>query len=402
MLAAAAGVLLLLGCAGLPDRAALPARLPPELLPGATPGEIQGVAVDPDEALALSEPMRRFLRESIEPLARLHGPREALTMALFDPARLQLRYDASRTRSAAEAFEARAGNCLSLVLMTAVLARELKLPVTFQRVDSEAAWSRSGEYMAYSGHVNLVLGGGASARAGASWDTRMTIDFLPGEEPAGQRGTPISEATVLGMYHNNRAAEALAAGRVEMAEAQVRASLAQAPRLVAAWNTLALIHRRRGHEALAERTLVLALASEPGNTRVLANLVTLLDAAGRSGDAAPLRERLRRLEPVAPFEHFRRGLAAMAEQRWADAREAFALELARDPDYHEFHGWMAQAAARLGDAAAVRRHLALARDNGSTPQQQALYAAKLDRLAVRQAPRRDPADDAGSGAARVN
>ena len=46
------------------------------------------------------------------------------------------------TRSAAEAFDLRAGNCLSRVIMTGALAKELGLPVYYQRVHSEETWTR--------------------------------------------------------------------------------------------------------------------------------------------------------------------------------------------------------------------------------------------------------------------
>jgi Tfp pilus assembly protein PilF len=188
------------------------------------------------------------------------------------------------------------------------------------------------------------------------------------------------------MYLNNRAAEALAAGRPDEAYGWVRAALQQAPRLVPAWNTLGLVHRRRGDEARAERTWAQALAAEPDNTRVLANLIGLLHAEGRAAEAAPLRTRLARLEPVPPYAWFERGVEALRQGRWAAAREAFAAELARDPDQPEAHAGIAQAEAQLGDMAAARRHLVLARERSATPQQEALYAAKLARLGAAAAP----------------
>jgi Tfp pilus assembly protein PilF len=369
---------LLSACAAVP----LPARAPAELLPDAEFGP-PSMAVHAGEALALSPSMQHYLRERIHPLARRVGPRAALAMALLDSGQLLLEYDASHTRNAAEAFEARAGNCLSLVLMTSALARALDVQVAYQRVDGDASWSRSGDLMAYSGHVNLVLGGGNPGRyAGRQWDSAMVVDFLPSAEVSGHRSHFIDEATVLGMFLNNRAAEALAAGRLDDAYAWVRGALHEAPRLVAAWNTLALVHRRRGDDTRAEQALAQALAAEPDNTRVLANLIGLLDHQGRAADAAPWRARLAVLEPVAPFLWFQRGLDALQHSRWAEARDAFAQELARDPFNHEFHAQMAQAQARLGDLAAVRRHLALARDTSPTPQQQGLYRAKLDRLSA--------------------
>lgn len=357
----------------------LPPAAPPELLPA---NAFDAVAIDtsPGQALALSPAMQRFVRDEIGPLAKIHGPRAAMFHALFRGHRLVLQYDASRTRSAAEAFDARAGNCLSLTLMTGALANTLGLNVSYQEVDSGSTWNRSGDYLAYSGHVNLVLDGGHLRGIGARYEQRVVVDFLASDDAATHRARTISEATVVGMFLNNRAVEALAAGRDAEAYAWVRSALTQAPRLVPAWNTLALLHRRRGDDGLAIRALAQAAQAAPDNTRVLANLVGALDAAGRRAEAATWRSRLLALEPVAPFQWFERGRQAMAAGRWAEAAEAFARELARDPDQHEVHYWAALAASERGDREGTRRHLARAAEAGPSPQQRGLYAAKLERL----------------------
>lgn len=339
-------------------------------------------APDADAALTVSDMMQRFLDEQVRPQARRVGPRLALMQGLFDRGRmLRLEYDASRTRTAAEAFDARAGNCLSLVMMTAALARELGLEVRFQRVDSAAAWTRSGGMYAYSSHVNVVLGPPRMPRhAGASWETDLTIDFLPPDDLRGHRASEIDERTVRAMFLNNRAAEALAAGDADTAYAWARAAIEHAPGFMPAYNTLALVHWQRGDGVRAEAALRLALAGEPDNTRVLANLAALLDAQGRAADAATLRARLQALEPRSPFADYELGFQALAEGRWADARAAFERQLRRDEADDASHFGLALAALRLGDPAAAEQHLELAARHGATPDGRRRYAAKLAAL----------------------
>lgn len=337
---------------------------------------------DAGAALDASDAMHRFVDEQVRPQARRVGPRLALVQALFERGRMvRLEYDASRTRSAAEAFDARAGNCLSLVMMTAALARELGLEVRFQRVDSAAAWTRSGGLYAYSSHVNVVLGPPRMPRhAGASWETGLTIDFLPPDDLRGHRASMIDERSVRAMFLNNRAAEALAAGDADTAYAWARAAIEHAPGFMPAYNTLALVHWKRGDAARAEAALRLALAGEPDNTRVLANLSALLDEQGRTADAAALRARLQALEPRAPFVDYERGRQALAEARWAEARAAFERQLRRDAADDASHFGLALAALQLGDPAAAERHLALAARHGATPEGRQRYAAKLAAL----------------------
>ena len=98
--------------------------------------------VDPDEALKVSDAMRDYLRLRMGPT---RGDRRTqLLSALYDDRELRLEYDAAITRNASQAYAARAGNCLSLVIMTAAFARELGLSVRYQTVYNEESWSRAG------------------------------------------------------------------------------------------------------------------------------------------------------------------------------------------------------------------------------------------------------------------
>jgi tetratricopeptide (TPR) repeat protein len=72
----------------------------------------------------------------------------------------------------------------------------------------------------------------------------------------------------------------------------------------------------------------------------------------------------------------------MSHGDYEGARQLFLKELAREPDYHEFHFWLAQAELRLGDYADARAHLAIAMANSTRRTDHDLYAAKLDRLSA--------------------
>ena len=66
-----------------------------------------------------------------------------------------------------------------------------------------------------------------------------------------------------------------------------------------------------------------------------------------------------------------------------DYRRAYILfqrELQRDPDYHEFHSWIAAALWQLGDYRRADEHMKKAIAGSTTHADHALYAAKRDRL----------------------
>src|SRR5439155_1542835 len=73
----------------------------------------------------------------------------------------------------------------------------------------------------------------------------MTIDFLPGAEMRALRTKPIDEQTIVAMYMNNRAAEALVRGRLDDAYWLAREAMRQSPGYRGSYNTLGVVYRRR-------------------------------------------------------------------------------------------------------------------------------------------------------------
>ena len=112
----------------------------------------------------------------------------------------------------------------------------------------------------------------------------------------------------------------------------------------------------------------------------MSNLVGVLAARGRTDESTALARKLAQIEPIPAFQLFDRGRKAYDAGDTAAARDLFAKEVERAPHYHEFRYWLAAAYARLGDAEAARRELALAMEYSITYSERDLYAAKLDRL----------------------
>jgi tetratricopeptide (TPR) repeat protein len=342
--------------------------------------------ISTDEVLKVSDAMRRYLLVDIADQIRSKGPQAGLVDALYRRAQLKLEYDAATTKTASEAFDARSGNCLSLVIMTAALAHELQLSVRYQSAYLEEAWSRSGNLLFASGHVNITLGrrmlDAGSMRDMSPW----TIDFLPVEEIRTLRVRDIDEKTVLAMYANNRAAEALARGLLDDAYAWTAEAMRKDPSFMNSYNTLGVIYLRHQDLALAERVFGYVLDREPKNTRALANLAETYTRQNRLADAVQMRTRLAAIEAVPPFHFFNLGLDAARQSDWRTARDFFAREVARADYNHEFHFWLGLADWQLGDVKQASKHLQLAMDNSTTRGQHDLYAAKLAWLQSRQKP----------------
>lgn len=337
--------------------------------------------VDAREVFALSPAMREHLERHIVPEADRRGLQGGLFEALFVNGKLTLDYDAAYTRNAAEAFEARAGNCLSLAIMTGAFARELGLAVRYRAVQVDDSWGRDGDLALFVGHVNISVGRQVPiVRTVDHHPDWWTIDFIPQAEIRRQQAEPIDEARIVAMYMSNKAAEALARGRRDDAYWWIRGAIQADPRYADAYNTLGLVYLRHGLMLQAEAALRATLALRGSHPQALNNLALVLRRAGRLAEAVQVEARLTRLRAESPFGDFARGRQAFDAGDYRSAKAHFERALARSNDFHEFHYWLALACLQLGERETAQRHLQQAGENSNTAQQQAAYAMKLERL----------------------
>jgi len=346
------------------------------------------VRVSADDVLAMSDEMRRYMDAEIVERVKTKGRQVALVEALYTRSQLKLEYDSTMTRNASEAFASRSGNCMSLVLMTAAFAKALDLTVTFQKAVIEDEIGRDGDIFMSVGHVNVTLARRKTEEMGYGHNAgkrrvevdRMTIDFLPPDELRSMKTLTIDEPTIVAMYLNNRAVEALARGRVDDAYWWAREAIRQAPNYVSPYNTLGVVYARHRDADEAERTLRYVLERDPGNPLAMSNLVNVLAETGRDDESRRFAAALSRVDPEPAFSHFIRGMAAMRAGDYRTAKDAFAKEVARAPNYHEFQFWLAAAEAGLGEIDDARAHMELAIKHSTSRREHDIYAAKLDRL----------------------
>ena len=336
------------------------------------------VRIDASNVFAMSPAMQRFFEAEVVPLVRARGPQRGLVEALYSAQKLRLDYDAAFTRNAAEAFDARAGNCLSLVIMTAAFAKRLGLEVRYQRVSVDDLWARDGDLVQVVGHVNLALARPGSplhrAQSPSDW---LTVDFVAIDDAQRHRVRSLEEATVVAMYMNNKSVEALTSGRRNDAYWWSRASIEHDARFASAYITLGVVLRRHGRPDLAEAALRFALRLEPTNPQALNNHVDVLRVLGREDEAIATAKVLERVQPTTPLTAYKSGLAALESGNYSRARDAFRDALGAAPGDHEFHFMLAVAYLKLGHDALALEHLRSAMGNSPSGQQRAAYAAKV-------------------------
>ncbi|WP_165794969.1 tetratricopeptide repeat protein [Solimicrobium silvestre] len=342
------------------------------------------IPINAADALAISQPMRDFAQAKLshrQGHLNMEDRRRALIEALYNGGELHLEYDSILTRTAAESFDAKSGNCLSLVLMTAAMAKELHLPIRYQTVIGVTDWSRSDSFFVAVGHVNLLMDEIPKESNMKTVATQaMLIDFLPPEQANVLVTREIEEKTVLAMYLNNRAVESLIQGKNDDAYWWAREALLQDREFFNAYVTLGVIYRTAHHPEIAELILERAAINEPDNTTILTNQILVLKDLGRVQEAKEKAARLLELDPHPLMSYYFQAQSEMSAGHFESARRLYEKEIARDPDHHEYELGLALVYFNLHDNENAMKHLKRAIELSPSKKMRGLYEEKLQRL----------------------
>lgn len=282
------------------------------------------------------------------------------------------------TLTASEAWRRREGNCLSLAVLTTALARLAEVRIDYQRVTAAPVFERRGDVVLVADHVRSrlhrpppadgVLEMGSGVR-------RIVIDYFPDRRD--RRGGVVDDAELMAMFHRNLAGEALVEGDFQRAFWLIDASLRANPDSAASLNSLAVLLRRAGDAAEAERVFLHALDAHGENPNLLRNYRALLISQSRFAEARMVALRLERQLSEDSY-----GLVELAEEARREghplqalAHYSRALEMA--PYLHEAYWGRAVVHAELGQGGRAGEALQSALEHAPRLEDRRRYQAKL-------------------------
>ena len=338
------------------------------------------VNVSAAEVFALSPEMRNYLDHDIAARVRTRGRQYALIDALYQRGATQARVRRRRTRNAAEAFAARSGNCLSLVIMTAAFAKELGMIVRYQHVFAEDTWSRDRRLLLRDRPREPVARPQGCRPEVRRERVERADDRLPAAgEPA--RTTHVGDRRA----DDRRDVHEQPRGRIADDGPSRRRVLVRArgdrPGRRVSWRRTtrsASSTSSHGNLAEAQRALEFVLEREPANMQ---RDVQPRARAARRRAASRRRRSCKRSSTQHGAQSALRLLQARhgghaAKATTASPRTCSPRRSIARPYYHEFHFWLALADVGLGETDAARRHMTLAIENSTTRKDHDLYAAK--------------------------
>jgi Flp pilus assembly protein TadD len=362
------------GCASAPWRRDSAPIARAELL-AATPlgverGEAPRSAGD-GEVLAVSPAMQDFLRAHVSRKADRATRLRQLVDAIVSDKSFGLRYD-EKTRTAAETFDEKRGNCLSFSNLFVAMARQVSLPVDFQEVDTPPDWSLRDGAFVLNRHINVVVDLGRQG-------TQM-VDFNMADFRTNYNRRPITDSRALAHHHNNLGVERMQAGDVAAALGNFRAAIERDPGFSPPWTNLGILYARRGYLDHALGAYLEALRSDGGDLVAMSNLANLYERRGDRERAALYRDRVSSHRAHNPYYRFQLAQAAFQGGDYDTAIGHLNYAVGRERNEDRFCYLLALSHAKKGNARAARRWLSRAQEVAATDVLKRRYASKRDNL----------------------
>jgi tetratricopeptide (TPR) repeat protein len=318
----------------------------------------------------LSPEISQFLDQKVDRNLPQMERLQALVTAVFHSNDLHFVYYPA-TRAAEETFRERSGNCLSFTILFISMARHLGLDARFREVEIPPVWSKSGDFVNLSQHVNAAVFIGGQAFA---------IDVFPGVNPVEVGGQVVSDARGLAHFYNNKGVDELGKGNIQAGETYLRQALDADPTTVNVWINLGAAKARSGEPKEAEKYYRKALEIEPKNLAAMSNLANVCEVTGRAKEAQRLKDKVKEFIAKNPYHHYNLGLRAFDAGNYEEAitryRKAIHLKAAE----HNFYFALARAYGMLGQKTEAVANLQLAEKYASDAANKRRYAEKLELL----------------------
>jgi len=310
---------------------------------------------------ALGPDLERRLKEhAVQGLS----PRQQLNYLLdllYGTKRERFQYAAGHTTGAAETWQRRRGDCLSLAILTYAAARELRISALMQEVDVPVLYDRRGDLDFVNRHVNVRF-----ARPqrildqGWAEPQDVVVDFEP-DYNSRKVGRTLEERGILARYYNNIATEYLADGRKGPAYTFFKAAILADPGYAASYINLAVLYRGAAIDRDAELLLrhAVDLSDRTEVILPLNALHSLMVAQGRDTEAQHYGQLLKAARDNDPYYWIGLGLQQLKGRDYSTAIDSFERAQEMVNGFPELHQYLAVAYWRAGKLRSANEQLAL-------------------------------------------
>jgi len=288
-------------------------------------------------------------------------------------------YDNSFTRTAAQTLETGQGNCLSMVIMTAAIAKHFTIPFHVQDVKTVPVWDRGGGLYLLNGHVNIALRTVPHRTNSYQFlkSPYITLDFVSQGQRRKLSKKIISERELIALYYINLSADAMVIKQYDRAYWLLRQAIAHAPSNSAAWNTLAVLYRRNDMAGLAEDVYKYAMSLDGQDMNIVSNYALLLEQQGRYQELFEYQRQVDLAQLRNPYRYFDLAELAYKDKQYSKALIYYKKAIKRAPMVDAFHFGMYRTYLSMGKKKAAIAALTIAQKHSADYKDRKRYNAKL-------------------------
>lgn len=336
-----------------------------------------------EQIFYLSDEIKKYMDEHIFPVHGSAKRIKVLADSFFDKSNLNLIYANDANTTASQTFLSQQANCLSMTILAYSMAQYAGLDVIFQKIKIPEYWVRRDGHSLLNGHINLKIKPkeDPADRAALTFGSEaVEVDFNRNVSSQHFAKIPMSKAQIMAMFYNNKGADALILGKLNLAYAYFKQALTLDPAFVSAWGNLGILYRYKHHFDWAEAVYLHALRLDDDNLNSLENLAVLKSFEGQHQQAAELYQMLDNKRQSNPYYHFILGEEEYDKGHWDLAIDHYKKALRINRKVDEFYFGLAKAYYQLGDTEQSKKYLKQAKRNSINETMQNRYQGKLDLL----------------------
>ncbi|WP_339723726.1 hypothetical protein [uncultured Paraglaciecola sp.] len=287
-----------------------------------------------------------------------------------------------KTYNAHLASTERAGNCLSLAVLTKAYASLVNLDIEFRKVNSAPIYQRNVGVMTISSHIQSHLYAPQKAKENKHsinvLRSKIIIDYFPSSNR--YIGGVVEDVDFIAMYYQNLAAEAIVEGEFDLAYSLLSAAMELSPNNSETLNTLAVLHKITGNKSLAEVIYLSGIQGSHSSVSMLSNYILLLKEQNRLEEVALMKAKYSEIRDDNPYRWFDLANQAYVQENYSQALIYYQKSIQTAPYLHESFFGQAKTYFHLGMRRKAKISMEKAAELAFKPSDEKLYLAKLNSL----------------------
>lgn len=297
--------------------------------------------------LAVNADMLAFLEKHIKRSKNEFTNLKQLLAAIIRNGGFVLTYDGA-TRSAAETFATRSGNCLSFTNLFIALARELGLNARYQEIDVPPLWDQQGDSLLLSLHINVLL---------QMPGRQQIVDFNIENFKSKYDRKPILDERAKAHYYNNLGVEQMHSGNYVTSLQFFKRGLHFDKRFTPLWNNLGTLYLRNQHYDYAAASYQRAIQIEDDNYVAMTNLMQIQRSRGNTEMVEYLLARITLHRNRNPYYRYRQAEDAFLKGDYDSSIAHLTYAVRKKPQEDRFNYLLGMAYLKKGNEEKARNYL---------------------------------------------